>query len=170
MNLNQIVYHKNPNPPNRKAGFIKMKVLELDWISKEDVNYEIKRGINNSASAVTDGRRCYRDLKSILANHEETICEDKKEVSKVFPWTHIAISNAKKMCQSIHHSIRKDFMQNYLNEFYTSSIVGTLATLSLTDYLLLRLKRHGMSLGKQTDSHYTELITWAFLMLLERFN
>lgn len=107
--------HKNPNRPSRKAGFIKMKVL--DQISKDDINHEVKRTIHTQANAITDGRRCYRDLKDILANHEVKVCEDKKEVSKIFPWAHIAISNAKKMCQGIHHSIRKDFMQNYLNEF-----------------------------------------------------
>jgi hypothetical protein len=107
--------HKNKSKPNRKAGFLKMKVLEQ--VSKEAINYEVKRHLVPTAKAITDGKRCYSDLKEILADHRVEICEDKKEVSKIFPWAHIAISNAKKMCLGIHHSIKKCFMQNYLNEF-----------------------------------------------------
>jgi hypothetical protein len=43
--------------------------------------------------------------------------KDRDDVSKNLPWVHIAISNAKKMCLGIHHSIKRDYMQNYLNEF-----------------------------------------------------
>ena len=107
--------HKNKTRPNRKAGFLKMKVVEQ--VNKAEINYEVKRHIAPTAKAITDGKRCYRDLKEILADHKVVICEDKKEVSKIFPWAHIAISNAKKMCLGIHHSIKKCFMQNYLNEF-----------------------------------------------------
>jgi len=107
--------HKNKTRPNRKAGFLKMKVIEQ--VSKAEINYEVKRHITPTAKAITDGKRCYRDLKEILADHQVVICEDKKEVSKIFPWAHIAISNAKKMCLGIHHNIKKCFMQNYLNEF-----------------------------------------------------
>lgn len=103
------------NRPNRKAGFIKMKVIEK--ASKDAVNHEVKKDIAKSAKVITDGKRCYNDLKTMVASHEAIICKDKKEVSKVFPWVHIAISNAKKMCLGIHHSINRNFMQNYLDEF-----------------------------------------------------
>lgn len=107
--------HKNKSRPERVVRFIKMKVIES--IAKEDVNYEVQSNIAPTAQIITDGKRCYADLKNNVARHEIVICEDKKEVSKIFPWVHIAISNAKKMCLGIHHSIKRSYMQNYLNEF-----------------------------------------------------
>lgn len=107
--------HKNKSKPERIVRFIKMKVI--DSVAKESVNYEVQTNIAPTAQVITDGRRCYADLKDSVAQHEVVICEDKKEVSKIFPWVHIAISNAKKMCLGIHHSIQRCYMQNYLNEF-----------------------------------------------------
>ena len=40
-----------------------------------------------------------------------------KEVGKVLPWVHIAISNAKRLLLDIYHDIRPEYLQNYLNEF-----------------------------------------------------
>jgi len=33
------------------------------------------------------------------------------------PWVHTVISNAKKMTSGVHHSVAKDYLQNYLNEY-----------------------------------------------------
>ncbi len=73
--------------------------------------------IHRSANVTTDGRRCYRGLKDICATHQEIIVKDKEEVSKLFPWVHIAISNAKKKILGLHHQVKDEYMQNYLNEF-----------------------------------------------------
>ena len=35
----------------------------------------------------------------------------------VLPWVHSAIGIAKKALQGLHHSIGKEYLQNYLNEF-----------------------------------------------------
>ena len=45
------------------------------------------------------------------------VIKDKEKVSKTFPWVHIAISNAKKKILGLHHQVKDDYMQNYLNEF-----------------------------------------------------
>jgi hypothetical protein len=41
----------------------------------------------------------------------------KEKVGSVLPWVHIAISNAKRMLLDIHHDIKPEHLQNYLNEF-----------------------------------------------------
>ena len=92
-----------------------MKVIER--VTKDAINCEVKKYVCPKAKAITDGKRSYRDLSRMLMSHQEIICRDNKEVSKIFPWAHIAISNAKKMCLGIHHGIDKMFMQNYLKEF-----------------------------------------------------
>ena len=81
------------------------------------VIYEAKKMLQKSATVITDGRRCYKGLKDICATHEEIIVKDKKKVSKVFPWVHITISNAKKKILGLHHQVNDGYMQNYLNEF-----------------------------------------------------
>jgi hypothetical protein len=107
--------HSNKTKPRRKAGYLKMKVLEKR--GKEHVNFEVIKNVEKTAKAITDGGKCLRDLKNLLADHQSVICADKSEVSKVLPWVHIAISNAKKICLGVHHSISRNYMQNYLNEY-----------------------------------------------------
>ena len=105
----------NKNRPKRKAGYIKMKVLEK--LRKNHVNFEVNRHIEKTATAITDGGRVYGDLQKLITGHQAVICKDKAEVPKALPWVHMAISNAKKICMGVHHSIRRKYMQNYLNEF-----------------------------------------------------
>ena len=42
---------------------------------------------------------------------------DPKDIGKVLPWVHIAISNAKTQLADLHHGIKLEFLQEYLNEF-----------------------------------------------------
>ena len=103
------------NRPATKAGFVKMNVVSS--LSKNEVSCEAEKMIQKSAIVITDGRRCYKGLKDICSKHEEVVIKDKEKVSKTFPWVHIAISNAKKKILGLHHQVKDDYMQNYLNEF-----------------------------------------------------
>ena len=106
---------KNKARPKRKAGYLKMKVLEK--ANQEAIFSEINTHVRKSATGITDGAGCYKKLENIIADHMEFNCSDPALAHKVLPWVHIAISNAKKICLGIHHSIKREFMQNYLNEF-----------------------------------------------------
>jgi len=101
--------------PKTKAGYLKMNTISS--LSKIEVAYEASKMINKSATVVTDGRRCYRGLQEICSSHKEIVVKDKKQVSNMFPWVHIAISNAKKKILGLHHQVNDTYMQNYLNEF-----------------------------------------------------
>lgn len=107
--------HKNKTRPSRKVGYIKMKVLER--LKKDRINFEITKHVEKTANAITDGGHWYSDLKHLMAGHQRIICQNAVEIPKVFPWVHIAISNAKKICLGIHHSIKRKYMQNYLSEY-----------------------------------------------------
>ena len=109
------VKHKNKTRPKRKVGRLKMKVVER--ITKLDVDSEVRTHIKPTATAITDGRQCYSNLKDILADHTGYVLNDPELGHQLMPWVHIAISNAKKICLGVHHSIKRSFMQNYLNEF-----------------------------------------------------
>ncbi len=58
-----------------------------------------------SYSVTTDGKTSYRTLKDLCENHTEIVVKDKKKVPAIFPWVHIAISNAKKKILGLHHSV-----------------------------------------------------------------
>lgn len=101
--------------PNTKCGFVKMNVVKS--LCTDEVICEATKMLQRSATVITDGRRCYKGLKDICASHEEIVVKDKAEVSKTFPWVHIAISNVKKKILGLHHQVKDEYMQNYLNEF-----------------------------------------------------
>lgn len=106
---------KYKHKPDKKVGHIKMKLLEN--LSKQTTNEQIEKAIEPQSSATTDGANNYNDLKQNLAEHKKRVAEVKKEASKILPWVHIAISNAKRLLLDIHHSIGNDYLQSYLDEF-----------------------------------------------------
>ena len=101
--------------PNSIPHFIKINVVES--ISKIDIAHEAKEMVSPNAVVMTDGKTSYRVLDNIAKKHKAVIVKDKTEVSKIFPWVHIAISNVKKKILGLHHSVKDTYMQNYLNEF-----------------------------------------------------
>ena len=56
------------------------------------------------------------NLKDIVKGHHPQVIP-KKEVGKVLPCVHIALSNAKRLLLDIHHAISPEHLQSYLNEF-----------------------------------------------------
>lgn len=40
-----------------------------------------------------------------------------KQISKVLPWVHLVIANAKRLLTDIYHDIKPEFLQNYLDEY-----------------------------------------------------
>jgi len=106
---------KYKHKPNKKVGYIKMQLL--DDLCKETTNEQVERTIDKQSSAITDGANNYNDLKVNLTNHKTVIAEVKKEASKILPWVHITISNAKRLLLDIHHSIGNDYLQSYLDEY-----------------------------------------------------
>ena len=97
------------------SKYLKMTVVQS--LAKQDIAYEVPKMIHHSSTVITDGRRCYTPIKNIVKEHQVKIIRDKKLVCIAFPWVHIAISNAKKKLKGIHHHIKNEYMQNYLNEY-----------------------------------------------------
>jgi hypothetical protein len=101
--------------PGDRPKYLKMSVVT--GLNKLEVTREAEKMVQKSATVVTDGRRCYAGLEGICKVHEVVVVRDKKEVGKVFPWVHKAISNAKKKLLGLHHHVKDAYMQNYLSEF-----------------------------------------------------
>ena len=73
--------------------------------------------MDKNAVVLTDGFKSYSKMKTCVKEHQVYVCQDSTEVSKVFPWVHTSISNAKRSLLGTHHSINDVYMQNYLDEF-----------------------------------------------------
>jgi ribosomal protein L37AE/L43A len=110
-----VVGERKDGRPITKPGYLKMNVVKS--LSKIDIGYEANKMIGKNATVTTDGKTSYKALKDICIKHIAVIIEDKTKVSKAFPWVHTAISNAKKKVLGLHHHVKDNYMQNYLNEF-----------------------------------------------------
>lgn len=109
----------NPNQPNphkkkRSMGYVKMKVM--DDLSSIGINYEIEKSINRKSLILSDGYRGFSKLKNIVDKHISMVTPS-KEAHKTLPWVHTVISNAKRLFLGVHHSVGKEYLQNYLNEY-----------------------------------------------------
>ena len=106
---------KYKHKPDRMVGHVKMIVMEN--LQSENINKKIKETVKSNTSAISDSFLGYNKLEEILKAHKIINTSEIKEAHTVLPWVHSAIGNAKKVLQGLHHSIGKDYLQNYLNEF-----------------------------------------------------
>lgn len=99
---------------DRKMGYVKMIVV--DDLSEKTINYEAEKALNEGVTAIADEWRGYRGLSKVINKIQQTVVPPKEAMEKL-PWVHTVISNAKKMTAGVHHSVAKEYLQNYLNEF-----------------------------------------------------
>ncbi len=103
-----------PYKKKRSMGYVKM--ITMDNLKIAGINYEVGKAIDANATLITDGMPGFARLKDVVSQHKYSIVP-KKEAGKTLPWVHTVISNAKRLFLGIHHSIGKDYLQNYLNEY-----------------------------------------------------
>jgi len=104
----------NKNNKKTKLRYIKMKVINS--LKKDVIKTEVNQIIDKESSLNIYGSNSYNNLKADYV-HQPTVATSKSELSKLLPWAHTAISNAKRLLLDVHHRIDDDFLQNYLNEF-----------------------------------------------------
>jgi len=98
---------------DRKLGFIKMKVIHS--LKMQEVTPKVNDNVATGSTILSDGSNSYNELKKHHEHRPRVVLP--KESSKVLPWVHKTISNAKRLLLDIHHRIDDDFLENYLNEF-----------------------------------------------------
>lgn len=98
----------------RKVGFIKMQVISD--LKAETINKQVTTNISKEATLITDDSTSYVDLEALVEKHEAQVIP-KEKIGEILPWVHLAISNAKRILLDIHHNIKPEFLQGYLNEF-----------------------------------------------------
>jgi predicted RNA-binding Zn-ribbon protein involved in translation (DUF1610 family)/transposase-like protein len=98
----------------RQVGHLKMIVI--NDLKSNTITPLVKKNVSDKASIDSDDSTSYVKLKDVVKEHRPQVIP-KKEVSKMLPWVHIAISNAKRMLPDIFHDIKPEYLQNYLNEY-----------------------------------------------------
>jgi hypothetical protein len=100
--------------PPKEVNHIKIKVIpDL----KADTACEIvKEHVDEEAELTTDDSTSYTKLNQCVKTHQAQVVKD-DDISKVLPWVHIAISNVKRLLLDIHHRLKSEYLQYYLNEF-----------------------------------------------------
>lgn len=98
----------------RKVGFIKMQVIPD--LKAETINDQVTINISYKATLITDDSTSYTDFENLVEKHQAQVIP-KENIGEVLPWVHLAISNAKRILLDIHHNIKPEFLQGYLNEF-----------------------------------------------------
>ena len=104
---------KNPDKP-KKVGHIKMVAIP-DQKAKT-IDEIVSKEIDPDSSLISDDTRSHVHFKDMFTEHKSLVV-DPKDIGKVLPWVHIAISNAKSLFTDLYHGIKKEFIQEYLNEF-----------------------------------------------------
>ena len=113
----------------KKVGHIKMVVIPDS--KKETIDPIASSDIDGDATVVSDGTKSHVNFPKMFSEYVGRKI-DPREVGKVLPWVHIAISNSKSLMKNIFHGVKPEFLQEYLNEFCYKSIAGTLVTSCLT--------------------------------------
>jgi ISXO2-like transposase domain len=107
---------KNPKQGKKpkKINHIKMQVVpDL----KADTAVEIvKEQIDSKAELTTDDSKTFYRLHQAVEVHKAQVIEP-EDLQKILPWVHISIANVKRLLLDIHHQLKKEYLQYYLNEY-----------------------------------------------------
>lgn len=98
----------------RKVGHLKM--LVINDLKAKTITHMANISVSKSAVIDSDHSSSYVNLKDVVKDHKPVVIP-KNKVSEMLPWVHLAISNAKRLLLDIHHDVRPEYLQGYLNEF-----------------------------------------------------
>lgn len=100
--------------PSKTVGHLKMQVIPD--LKSETITKIVKEQLGPSVELTTDDSTSYVNFDKHVASHR-TVTSGKEAVKAFLPWVHIAISNAKRLLLDVHHNIKDQYLQLYLNEF-----------------------------------------------------
>ncbi len=96
-----------------KARHIKMKVMK--YLTSATINDIATKSIVPSAAIIDDSYPSHSKPNKVTTNVKKEVVKP-KDVPKVFRWGHTAITNAKSLFIDMYHGIKKEYLQEYLNE------------------------------------------------------
>lgn len=98
----------------KRAGYLKMKVISD--LKADTITPIVKEQVDENSELLTDDSSSYVGLKQHVQSHISKTVKP-EELETVLPWVHVAIANAKRLLLDIHHKLKTEYLQYYLNEF-----------------------------------------------------
>jgi hypothetical protein len=98
----------------KSVKHIKMQVI--NDLKSNTITNIVKEQVDKSAQLITDNSTSYYKLKEHVQSHEAVVVEPDM-IPTLLPWVHIAISNAKRLLLDVHHKLKNEYLQYYLNEY-----------------------------------------------------
>ena len=94
----------NPKQGNKpkKVGYLKMIVV--DDLKSSTITDNVKEQVENTADLISDDSTSYTKLKKYVHSHNASVIP-KEQISKVLPWVHTAISNAKRQLLGVYYKV-----------------------------------------------------------------
>lgn len=105
-----------PKKNKKNSAFRYVKMVVIPDSSCETINQTLTENARPSSTIKSDGWRGFNKVKEVTSKHIKKVIPP-KEASKVLPWVHTMISNAKRNLLGINHQIKDEYLQSYLNEF-----------------------------------------------------
>jgi transposase-like protein len=91
-------------------------MIVINDLKSETITPLVEKNVSGKSTVDSDNSTSYVKLKDVIKEHRPQVIPG-KEVAKMLPWVHIAISNAKRMLLDIFYDIKPEYLQFYLNEF-----------------------------------------------------
>jgi transposase-like protein len=105
-----------PKKHKKSSAFRYVKMDVIPGSGAEVVNQAVSTDVATSSTIKSDGWRGFKRIKEVAAKHDQRVVIP-SQASKVLPWVHVMISNAKRNLLGTYHKTKNVYLQNYLNEF-----------------------------------------------------
>jgi DNA-directed RNA polymerase subunit RPC12/RpoP len=93
-----------------------IKMVVVGNLKADTIGDVAEDNIESTSKIITDGSKSHKHFKTLFKEHQSQVINP-KDIGKVLPWVHIAISNSKTLLRGIHYGIKPEYLQGYLNEF-----------------------------------------------------
>lgn len=100
--------------PSKTVKHLKMQVIPN--LKSKTITDIVKEQLEPSVELTTDDSTAYIHFDEHVQSHQAVIA-DKNTIQTFLPWVHIAISNAKRLLLDVHHRLKTEYLQYYLQEF-----------------------------------------------------
>lgn len=107
---------ENPKPGRKPKRVNHIKMQVISDLKSNTITSIVKEQVDKSADLTTDDSTSYTKLIEHVNSHVAKVVEPQM-IPIILPWVHIAISNAKRLLLDVHHKIKTEYLQYYLNEF-----------------------------------------------------
>lgn len=96
------------------CGKLRMNVVQ-DF-KRETIRDEAVRFIDKDSILRSDATKSHSLLPDIFKEYIGEVIEP-EDISKKLPFVHIAIGNLKALIRNVHHSVKREYLQFYINDF-----------------------------------------------------